>query len=677
MEHRAAASLKQSEELQRQLDDLQKKLKSSSEQLRALEQNKLQQQTAVNTLTTRLAESEKQLKTAQDRYTETDKTSTGLRQQLADVQSRLEQTSRQLAKEEKNSFERQKTIEKLRLTLEDNQRRQATLSRQAGQSVQAAKAEQERLARLQEEAELRAEQERMARLREKAAAEAKAEQERLARVAAEAKAEKDRLMQLRAKAEAEAKAERERLARVAAEAKAEKDRLIQARAKAEAEARAEKERMARLRETAAAEAKAEQERLARMRERTEAEQERIRLKRLQAETEAEKLRLSRLQAETEAEKLRLKRQKEAAEAANLELRKQMDAAVAAAQAAARTVAVPAAAGENIPVITPENEKLAPKVIQQMLAKAAAAEKQDAPKIARWNYRKILESDPTNFEANFGMGRLELAQEEFTSAAIYLQQAYIARENRNDVRTAYAKALLGQKKYGNALAILDKCPDPARKDLDYLYARGIALSGSGHMDQARQYLLQAHHLAPKRGDILLALAKLPPANKTKEAQMQSAKWYEDAKKLGATPDPILEKSLGKLINERVELIDFMSGAALEAERHRDWNSAVWYYGQLRNMDPGSGFYAERAARYCFLQKKYQETLKMLSDRPATASGEWLRAAALLGNGKTAEAETAAQKAAAMGAKAPDADLEKILNTFDRRKSGKVLQLLKGK
>ena len=42
-------------------------------------------------------------------------------------------------------------------------------------------------------------------------------------------------------------------------------------------------------------------------------------------------------------------------------------------------------------------------------------------------------------------------------------------------------------------------------------------------------------------------------------------YENAKKLGVTPDPKLEKEYAKLLNERTELIDFMSGAALEAEK----------------------------------------------------------------------------------------------------------------
>ena len=160
-------------------------------------------------------------------------------------------------------------------------------------------------------------------------------------------------------------------------------------------------------------------------------------------------------------------------------------------------------------------------------------------------------------------------------------------------------------------------------------------------------------------------------------MQAAKWYENAKKLGVTPDPKLEKEYAKLLNERTELIDFMSGAALEAEKHRDWNSAVWYYGQLRDLDPESGFHAERAARYCFLQKQYDKALQMLANRPATPRGQWLKAAALLGKGNITEAEKVADQAAKMNAPKPDADLQKVLQQIAKNdKNARIIQQLSG-
>ncbi|MBO5689921.1 MAG: hypothetical protein J6S73_08310, partial [Lentisphaeria bacterium] len=424
----------------------------------------------------------------------------------------------------------------------------------------------------------------------------------------------------------------------------------------------------------------ERARVAALKKQLEEDREQLRVKRIKAETEAEKVRVARLQAEMEAEKVRLKRQQEAIATANFELRKQMDAAVAAAQTAAQTstaVTSSGAAAAKVQTAVPAAEKLTSKQISTMLKAAEKALKEDSARLAQWNYRKILESVPGNFDANFGMGKLELAQEEFGRAAAYLQQAYIARENRQDVRLAYARALLGQKKYGNALAILDGCSAGVRKSFDCTFARGLALAGSGQHAEARKVLLAAHKLQPQNGGVLLALAKLPVPDRSKESRMQSAKWYENAKKLGVTPDPALEKEYAKLLNERTELIDFMSGAALEAEKHRDWNSAVWYYGQLRDLDPESGFYAERAARYCYLQKQYGNALQMLSGRPVTPRGQWLNAAALLGSGKTAEAEKAAQKAVELNAPKPDADLLKILqqagkNTGNRR----TLQLLSG-
>lgn len=439
------------------------------------------------------------------------------------------------------------------------------------------------------------------------------------------------------------------------------DRLIRERQKAELAVQQEKKRIAALRKN------------------TEAEAEKVRLARMQAEMEAEKVRLARMQAETEAEKVRLKRQQEAIAAANLELRHQMDASVAAAQSAARstTAITPSGAAANkVQTTLPGAEKLTQKQMISMLHAAEKAMKEDSPRVARWNYRKVLESEPGNFAANFGMGKIELAQEEFAKAAVYLQQAYIAREKQDDVRLAYARALLGQKKYGNALAILDGCSPGFRKTFDCTFARGLAFAGAGKNADARKALLTAHKHRPQSGPVLLALARLPVSGKSKEAKMQAAKWYENAKKLGVTPDPGLEKEYAKLLNERTELIDFMSGAALEAEKHRDWNSAVWYYGQLRDLDPESGFHAERAARYCFLQKQYDKTLQMLANRPVTPRGQWLKAAALLGGGKYAEAEKAAQDARKRNAPKPDADLLKILQQFPRKSGAdKALQLLK--
>lgn len=424
----------------------------------------------------------------------------------------------------------------------------------------------------------------------------------------------------------------------------------------------------------------EKVRLAALRKQLESESEKTRLARLQAETEAEKVRLARLQVETETEKVRLKRQQEAIAAANLELRKQMDAAVAAARTAAQSgaaVTPSGAAAEKVRTAVPAAEKLSGKQISAMLRTAEKALKEDSARVAQWNYRKILESVPGNFEANFGMGKLELAQEDFARAAVYLQQAYIARENRQDVRLVYAQALLGQKKYGNALAILDGCSADFRKSFDCTFARGLALAGAGQHPAARKALLAAHKLQPENGRVLLALAKLPVPDRSKETRMQSAKWYENAKKLGVTPDPVLEKEYAKLLNERTELIDFMSGAALEAEKHRDWNSAVWYYSQLRDLDPESGFYSERAARYCYLQKQYKKALQMLEKRPATPRGQWLKAASLLGLGKLSEAEKAALDAQKSNAPAPDADLQKVLQQGKKDpKNARILSMLSG-
>ena len=149
--------------------------------------------------------------------------------------------------------------------------------------------------------------------------------------------------------------------------------------------------------------------------------------------------------------------------------------------------------------------------------------------------------------------------------------------------------------------------------------------------------------------MVELAQLPAADD--KARKAAAKYYEKAKKLGAVPVPELERSLGPLINEKTEMIDFLAVAAKEAEKNNDATSAAWYYRQLRDADAHSAEYAVKAAQYLAIQLKYDDASSMLQDRPASPEGTLMQALLAYRKGDFANAESLAQAAvkAANGAK----------------------------
>lgn len=279
---------------------------------------------------------------------------------------------------------------------------------------------------------------------------------------------------------------------------------------------------------------------------------------------------------------------------------------------------------------------------EMMKNALQAEKEDARKVAIWNYRSILESQPDHFDANLRLGLILLRDEKYDEARTYLQRAHLQQPGNLDAAVAYAKTLLGLKRYGNALEILGKTTVPTADDYQYRLTLGQASAGAGQVAEAERSFWAATKLHPSQPQPYLELARLL-CGSGEARRDEAAKVYEKAKKLGATPDAVLENALGKLLNERSELIDFLASAALEAEKYGDAASAVWYYSQLRDMDPESAKFAAKLAINQIRSGQPELALQALEQRPVSPESQLARAFALFARKSYDQAAQSAEQA----------------------------------
>jgi Flp pilus assembly protein TadD len=291
-----------------------------------------------------------------------------------------------------------------------------------------------------------------------------------------------------------------------------------------------------------------------------------------------------------------------------------------------------------------------------------AEKKGSDDVAIWHYTRILESVPKNITANHRLGAIYLKREQFKEAANVLQKAYILKPGSADIAADYAKALLTQKKYGNAIAVLQKALKKHPEDSRLLYESGIALQTTGNISGAEKAL-----------------------NKSIKLNPDSAACYRKARKLGAAPDPLLEKALSKKLADNSEMIEFLTKAAVEAERSKDWTSAAWYYAQLSKLTPGKSLYSNKLTMAYLMQDKPDKALQAVSPSNKNIDGLLLAGIAYALSDNSTQADKYLKQALNFKRKAPAyldpvySKTEKyLLKSGTKDKSGKAksnLQLLK--
>ncbi len=314
--------------------------------------------------------------------------------------------------------------------------------------------------------------------------------------------------------------------------------------------------------------------------------------------------------------------------------------------------------KNLPVLTlPEIEPLNPRKAAdtgtpaERIAAGRKAESDDKADVAIWNYKTALEADPQNFEAALRLGMLHLRRGDYAFAEEFLQKARTLHPELKAVTIACAEAQIGRGKFGNALALLDPLRKDAPDDYDLLVPCARALAGSGRCAEAAGLLQKAVKLRNSEAAPWLELARVRLYD-GKSTEKEAAEAYREARSRGAAPDPELDPKLGKLLDEQRELNSFMTGAAREAEAGRDWDSALWYYRQLAELDPEDQALHSRIALLLLLQEKAaaaEETLTL--NLPETPEGFLILALAQLKQQNTEAAGVSLKEAVRRNGGAP--------------------------
>lgn len=219
---------------------------------------------------------------------------------------------------------------------------------------------------------------------------------------------------------------------------------------------------------------------------------------------------------------------------------------------------------------------------ELASAGAIAEQRGSYALAVWNYRQAILKDPEFITAHLKLGKLLFARKDYKAAIPHLSTARNAFPNDVALALKTGFALAYSDRCGNAGAIVEQLLKEHAENYQLQHLAALVQADAGRSAQAENHLLTAIRLSPKQPELYVALARLLSANgDARSAEAVTA--YETARNLGSAPVPDLEKALGKHLDRKRDMIRFLSGAAGEAEVNRDWQSAIWYYKKLMELD----------------------------------------------------------------------------------------------
>ena len=240
---------------------------------------------------------------------------------------------------------------------------------------------------------------------------------------------------------------------------------------------------------------------------------------------------------------------------------------------------------------------------------------DKYELAIWNYRTALQLAPDNSEAAELLGKLLAQQGDYTAAAPLLSKARNARPDSIDLALETAYAYIALKRYGNAEAIVEPLLKRNRENPHLQMAAGLIAAGNGQHARASGLFQLAAARLPNDPQPKLELARLL-YNTDSRRIFEAVKLYETARRLGAAPDLELEPKLAPMLNKRSSMTNFLSSAAAEAARNKDWNSVIWYNRQLIDLDREPEKYRPRLAFAQYKKGSSGAALETLSMGTAT-------------------------------------------------------------
>ena len=254
-----------------------------------------------------------------------------------------------------------------------------------------------------------------------------------------------------------------------------------------------------------------------------------------------------------------------------------------------------------------------------IASGKIAEADGSVELAIWNYEQALKIERNNAQASGRLGNIMLERANYQRAVELLSNARAVDPGNVELACAAARAYIGLKRYGNALAVL--VPLAQRRGDDYLVQMllGKALAGSGDKKQAEIRMKMAIRKAPADAFApRIEFAKFLVESDVRRLD-EAARIYESARVAGAAPDIDLEPKLGSRLDERREVSGFLANAAREAEKNGDWKTAGWYYKQLVELGRDKERYLIRQAFALYKNGNSSQALELLTFNRTTALG----------------------------------------------------------
>ena len=290
---------------------------------------------------------------------------------------------------------------------------------------------------------------------------------------------------------------------------------------------------------------------------------------------------------------------------------------------AREAALTAAQGQEEGKIVPLSLT---EQIKSHLSGGEDAVKRGAVEVALFHYRKILELEPDNRTAVRELGLLEAGRGNRGAARELLARSYGWDGLDLAVVKAYAGLLLAEHQPGNALSVLAGAVEKNPEDYDLLYMKASALGETGEVDASQKLFNQLLLLKPDRPEAYEGLAVLLAENFADRLE-EAAQYYNKSRENGGGLNRYLESALADYLAKDDETVEFLYSAAAEAEKSGDWESAMWFYVQLTELEPTRDLAKLNLAWTLLEQEDYAEAAARASEVD-TPTGKAIEALSLV-------------------------------------------------
>lgn len=256
---------------------------------------------------------------------------------------------------------------------------------------------------------------------------------------------------------------------------------------------------------------------------------------------------------------------------------------------------------------------------ELLAVGGSAEKEEEWDIALWNYRKILEFDPQNFQANARIGSICMRKGMLNDAAGHFHTAMKKEPANSTVNLEYGLCLLEMKDYLSAEKLLAEAVKQHRNNDDLRSVWAAAMTYCGQTSQAEKELREILKRAPDRSDAMIYLAEALAENPN--AREEASNLYRQARQKGHSPVAKLERLTGGA-NTADDARQFLYQSATEAEKNNDILSAMWYYGEIRKLEGEQSGIANRLALMQLQNERPEEALANIRNRREDCTSQFI-------------------------------------------------------